>query len=188
MDAMQRLIELDAVARLRAHDATLFGGGSADIELASASLGWTDLAERGGSVLPELHRLAALAADEGVTDVVLLGMGGSSLASLVLSSVLGESGDATLHVLDTTAPRTVDAALASLSPTASTRSSEKLPTRRSAATKPVSASSRSPTPAPRWRRWQLPTAFARSWLRRRRSAVGSRRCRSLGSCRPPSPA
>ncbi|MEI7814913.1 MAG: glucose-6-phosphate isomerase, partial [Coriobacteriia bacterium] len=31
-------------------------------------------------------------------------------------SVLGESGDATLHVLDTTAPRTVDAALASLDP------------------------------------------------------------------------
>ncbi len=51
-----------------------------------------------------------------MTDVVLLGMGGSSLASLVLSSVLGESGDATLHVLDTTAPRTVDAALATLDP------------------------------------------------------------------------
>ena len=51
-----------------------------------------------------------------MTDVVLLGMGGSSLASLVLSSVLGESGDATLHVLDTTAPRTIDAALATLDP------------------------------------------------------------------------
>jgi glucose-6-phosphate isomerase len=116
MDAMQRLTELDAVARLRAHDATLFGAEPVDVELASASLGWTDLAERGSSVLPELHRLAALAADEGVTDVVLLGMGGSSLASLVLSSVLGESGDATLHVLDTTSPRTVDAALANLDP------------------------------------------------------------------------
>ena len=116
MDAMQRLIDLDAVARLRSHDATLFATGGAELELAESSLGWTDLAERGGSVLPELHRLAALAADEGVTDVVLLGMGGSSLASLVLSSVLGESGDATLHVLDTTAPRTVDAALATLDP------------------------------------------------------------------------
>jgi glucose-6-phosphate isomerase len=116
MDALQRLIDLDAVARLRADDATLFGDEPADIELASASLGWTDLAERGASVLPELRRLAIMAAEEGVTDVALLGMGGSSLASLVLSSVLGDSGDATLHVLDTTSPRTIDAALANLDP------------------------------------------------------------------------
>jgi glucose-6-phosphate isomerase len=116
MDAMKRLTELDAVARLRAHDATLFADDDAGVELASMSLGWTDLAERGDSVLPELRRLAALAASEGVTDVVLLGMGGSSLASLVLSSVLGESGDATLHVLDTTAPHTIDIALGTLDP------------------------------------------------------------------------
>ncbi len=116
MDAMQRLIELDAVARLRTHDATLFGDDPEDRDLAAASLGWTDLARRGDAALPELYRLAAMAEEEGVTDVVLLGMGGSSLASLVLSSVLGESGNATLHVLDTTAPRTIDAALASLYP------------------------------------------------------------------------
>ena len=116
MDAMQRLVDLDAVARLRSHDATLFGDDPADVSLVSTSLGWTDLAERGGAVLPELHRLAAMAADEEVTDIVLLGMGGSSLASLVLSSVLGGAGRAKVHVLDTTSPRTVDAALASLDP------------------------------------------------------------------------
>ncbi len=116
MDAMQRLNDLDAVARLRGHDATLFATEGPELALAQSSLGWTDLAERGGSVLPAMHELAGMAAADGVTDVVLLGMGGSSLASLVLSSVLGESGDATLHVLDTTAPRTVDAALATLDP------------------------------------------------------------------------
>ena len=98
------------------HDPTLFGPDAADVELASSSMGWTELAERGAAALPELHRLASAAADEGVTDIVLLGMGGSSLASLVLSSVLGESGDATVHVLDTTAPLTVDAAVVALYP------------------------------------------------------------------------
>ena len=116
MNAMQRLIELDAVTRLQANDPTLFGSDAADVELASSSMGWTDLAERGAAALPELHRLASAAADDGVTDIALLGMGGSSLASLVLSSVLGESGDACVHVLDTTAPLTVDAALVSLYP------------------------------------------------------------------------
>jgi len=116
MDAMERLVELDAVARLRSRDATLFGESPEDLRLTSGSLGWTDLAERGDTVLPELHRLAENAAAEHVTDVVLLGMGGSSLSSLVLASVLGDSARAKVHVLDTTAPRTVDAALATLDP------------------------------------------------------------------------
>jgi glucose-6-phosphate isomerase/transaldolase/glucose-6-phosphate isomerase len=116
MDALQRLAELDAVRRLRTHDAALFADTPEGIELAESSLGWTDLSERGSTVLPELDRLALEAVEEGVTDVVLLGMGGSSLASLVLSSVLGESGNATLHVLDTTDPRTVDRAIADLDP------------------------------------------------------------------------
>lgn len=116
MDSLARLLELDAIQRLRRRDATLFGPGPADVSLAEQSMGWTDLAERGPSVIAELHRLALEAAEAGITDVVLLGMGGSSLASLVISSVLGESGSATLHVLDTTAPRTVDRLLAELDP------------------------------------------------------------------------
>jgi glucose-6-phosphate isomerase len=116
MDAMQRLTELDAVARLAAHDATLFGPDPAEEALAATSMGWTDLATGGHAAITELHRLAAAAAEEGVTDVALLGMGGSSLASLVLSSVLGDSATARLHVLDTTSPLTIDAALAALDP------------------------------------------------------------------------
>jgi len=116
MDAMQRLVDLNAVARLRARDSSLFGDDAESLELAASRLGWTDLAERASTLLTELERLAVDAAEDGVTDVVLLGMGGSSLAALVLAETLGQGSDRRLHVLDTTEPHTVGAALADLDP------------------------------------------------------------------------
>ncbi|NTW29309.1 MAG: glucose-6-phosphate isomerase [Coriobacteriia bacterium] len=116
MDALQHLIELDAVARLRTHDATLFGTDPKSLALTAGSLGWTTLAEEAPSLLPELSRLASELSEEGCTDVVLLGMGGSSLTALVLGEVLGASGKRTLHVLDTTAPLSVDRIIADLDP------------------------------------------------------------------------
>lgn len=115
MDSLYRLIELDAVARLRAHDATLFADDAAGLELASASFGWIEPAAGATPVLPTLERLAREATDEGVTDIVLLGMGGSSLASLVIGEVLGGSG-MRLHVLDTTAPLSVARVVGTLDP------------------------------------------------------------------------
>jgi len=52
--------------------------------------------------------LAAAIREEGATDIVLLGMGGSSLAPLVLERVIGSApGAPRLHVLDTTSPTAV---------------------------------------------------------------------------------
>jgi len=116
MDALKRLIDLDAVARLRAHDATLFDTDAAGVELAANSMGWTDLAARASESYAVLDRLALEVTEEGVTDVVLLGMGGSSLASLVIGDVLAEDGGVLLHVFDTTAPLTVGKAIAELDP------------------------------------------------------------------------
>jgi glucose-6-phosphate isomerase len=116
MDALTRLIDLDAVARLRAHDATLFGTNTADVTLASRSLGWTRLAKNSADILEQVHLLAREATERGLTDVVLLGMGGSSLAALVLGDVLGADSAVRLHVLDTTCPRTIDAKIAALDP------------------------------------------------------------------------
>jgi len=66
-------------------------------------LGWLDIADR---LRPEADELAAFArtiAAEGMTDVVLLGMGGSSLAPEVLRrSHPPVQGSLTLHVLDST--------------------------------------------------------------------------------------
>ena len=54
---------------------------------------------------PGLSRLASEASAEGVSHVVLLGMGGSSLAPLALASAFGpRSGFPKLTVLDSTVP------------------------------------------------------------------------------------
>jgi glucose-6-phosphate isomerase len=65
---------------------------------------------------PSLANAAALISS-GTTDVVLLGMGGSSLAALVLSRTFGSAPDApVVHVLDTTSPRQTTTLIDSLVP------------------------------------------------------------------------
>jgi len=117
MDAMTRLIEADAVTRLVDRDPTMFSG---DVDMRQPilqRLGWTDLAEKAGLRLPLVTNLAAEVAREGASDIVLLGMGGSSLAPLVINAVIGPmEGAPTLHVLDTTSPSTVDGLMNVLSP------------------------------------------------------------------------
>jgi glucose-6-phosphate isomerase len=115
MNALQRLVDADAVARLHARDVTLFSA-DADVQTTVANrLGWIDLARQASSSLPQITDIAGRARAEGVTDVVLLGMGGSSLASLVISRVLG-TASARMHVLDTVSPITVRRAIEELDP------------------------------------------------------------------------
>lgn len=117
MDAMNRLIEADAVTRLVDRDPTLF---SSDVDMRQPilqRLGWTDLAEKAELRLPLVTNLAAEVAREGASDIVLLGMGGSSLAPLVINAVVGPmEGAPRLHVLDTTSPSAVEALMGALAP------------------------------------------------------------------------
>jgi transaldolase/glucose-6-phosphate isomerase len=87
------------VRRLWAKDAGVWTGGDED-----RWLGWLDVV----TAEAPLGGLAAMAdeiGDAGLTDVLLLGMGGSSLCPEVLSRVLGPAqGAPTLHVLDSTDP------------------------------------------------------------------------------------
>jgi transaldolase/glucose-6-phosphate isomerase len=90
----------DMVRRIWAKDATVWTGGDED-----RWLGWMDAVT---AEVP-LDALAALAREietAGLTDVLLLGMGGSSLGPEVLGAVLGsrETGGPALHVLDSTVP------------------------------------------------------------------------------------
>lgn len=105
MKALERLAELDAVRRLRERDASLY---SDDIDRRipiMQRLGWTDLAEKAPGRLPLLQNLSETIAAEGATDLLLLGMGGSSLAPLVMERIIGGAdGYPRLHVLDTTSP------------------------------------------------------------------------------------
>lgn len=87
------------VARLWRKDAALWTGGDE-----ARWLGWLDLA---GAAMPAdaLARFAAGVRADGFTDVLLLGMGGSSLGAEVVGRVFGApAGGAALHVLDSTDP------------------------------------------------------------------------------------
>ncbi len=99
--------------RLRAADATLWAPeGTPEV---ANRLGWLTIAERELAQLGALELFAAEARDEGLEDVVLLGMGGSSLAPEVLRrSFHGRTSGPRLHVLDSTDAariRTIEKAL-----------------------------------------------------------------------------
>ncbi len=108
MDSMQRLVENDVIARLAERDASLFADDVQARQPMLHRMGWIDLALKAAERLPQYQSITEQVIAEGATDVVLLGMGGSSLASLVFSDVFGAApGHPTLHVLDTTSPVTV---------------------------------------------------------------------------------
>ncbi len=96
--------------RLWASDATLWTGGDED-----QWLGWL-AAGRGAAV--DLEALKAFA-DEArkYEDIVLLGMGGSSLGPEVIGRVLGSAaGHPTLHVLDSSDPGQIAKVAAAIDP------------------------------------------------------------------------
>ncbi len=71
-------------------------------------LGWLDVIDTMRGELPRLQQLSADLTREGYRDVVLLGMGGSSLCAEVLRTAFeSPQGAPTLHVLDTTDPAAI---------------------------------------------------------------------------------
>ncbi|HEX5760703.1 MAG TPA: hypothetical protein VF121_16060 [Thermoanaerobaculia bacterium] len=99
--------------RLWARDATLWSPQPLP-ELADR-LGWLGLHETMAAELPELERFGAALAAEGVRDLVVLGMGGSSLAPEVFQRALGNApGHPRLAVLDSTHPDAVQGLAARL--------------------------------------------------------------------------
>ncbi|PRW65254.1 glucose-6-phosphate isomerase [Actinopolyspora mortivallis] len=102
---VQRLVEDRAASKLAASDPTLWGP-EAESE-ASVRLAWTTLHETSRGLLAEIDALRAELHDEGLSRVVLAGMGGSSLAPEVITATAGTQ----LVVLDTTDPGQVADAL-----------------------------------------------------------------------------
>ncbi len=103
-EAVQRGIEVWTKAgnarRLWARDKTLWTGKDE-----GKWLGWLDIVARESENLEPLHAFAKDVQNGKLTDVVLLGMGGSSLGSAVLSDAFGQlAGWPRLHVLDSTDP------------------------------------------------------------------------------------
>ena len=104
-------LERTAVARRIAEkDAGLWkSNGSTQTEIRER-LGWLQVADRMEERVPELEALRKELVGEGFTDLVLMGMGGSSLAPEVFRQTFGAPRAALdVHVLDTTDPAAISA-------------------------------------------------------------------------------
>ncbi len=99
------------IARLWQRDTSLFAPASAPAAVHSAianRLGWLDTPATMPPRLPEIREVLAGARADGLTNMVLLGMGGSSLCADVLRQSVPFTRDAgNLTMLDSTDERTV---------------------------------------------------------------------------------
>ena len=112
-DRVAKAAQDDVARRIWRKDDTLWGpAGQAEV---ANRLGWLTILDSMNEDLADLQAFAAEVRDEGTTDVVLLGMGGSSLAPEVIRRSFGDQdGHPRLHVLDSTdagAIRTVQDAI-----------------------------------------------------------------------------
>ena len=94
----------DKVSRLWQRDASLWTGrDEADW------LGWLDIVQQSLAQLDEVRSFVSELGDSGIRQVVLLGMGGSSMAPEVLRETFGQQpGAAELLVLDSTDPAQIN--------------------------------------------------------------------------------
>jgi glucose-6-phosphate isomerase len=112
------LVAHHTASRIHAQDASLFAPpGSPAHASVSTRLGWVTAPRDMASHLPDLEAFTSAVRTGGLTDVYLLGMGGSSLCAEVLRDVsLPRHRGANLVVLDTTDERTVQTVTDGLSP------------------------------------------------------------------------
>src|SRR3954462_14166434 len=103
---VQRAVEEQVARRVWQRDESLWGGpGVPEI---GNRLGWLTEADRILDQVEELNRFRDECLAAGLTDAVLLGMGGSSLAPLVFKLSFGDQASGLrLHVLDSTDPAAV---------------------------------------------------------------------------------
>ncbi len=99
IDLRRRLI----LPRIAAHDHTVWQADPTEI---TNRLGWLDSPAAMFNELPALQTLVEGVRADGYTDVLLLGMGGSSLAPEMFSLIFGGHG-LRLSVLDSTTPEAV---------------------------------------------------------------------------------
>lgn len=103
VDATREAVAL--VPRIMARDHTVWAEDPTEI---ADRLGWLDAPARADALTPELQRLAAGVREDGITDVLLVGMGGSSLYPEVLARTFGPAaGYPRLRILDSTDPAAV---------------------------------------------------------------------------------
>ncbi len=106
-DALARLSAKGAIARAWAGDFTLWKTQESHRRTIEAALGWLTIPQRQAETVADLEKFVSEALPT-TQRLVVLGMGGSSLAPLVFaSSLLRRNGFAEVEVLDSTEPSLV---------------------------------------------------------------------------------
>jgi transaldolase/glucose-6-phosphate isomerase len=109
-EGLRRAQTDDTTTRNEQRDPTLWKEDEASGKSISASLGWLDVISKMQERASDLKDFARKVRDDGFTSVVLLGMGGSSLAPEVISRVFGsQDGWPRFFMLDSTDPGTIQA-------------------------------------------------------------------------------
>jgi len=157
-EQLARASEEDVAGRIAREDAALWGP-SGTPELANR-LGWLTIAQRMLGELGALELFAAEAHDDELEDIVLLGMGGSSLAPEVLRRSFAGTGSPAAQSSRCRCSRT------------SSRSSRR-----------ATGSSRSQIPARAWKRSPPSTPSGGRSPEIRTSAGATARCPPSASCR-----
>lgn len=107
----QRLKDLEEnnfVQRLWNKDASLWKSDQKAQQVIRNALGWLHVAEKMEANLQELYAFRDEVQSAGMTHVVHIGMGGSSLAPMVMAGILKSTqAGLELNVLDTTSPETI---------------------------------------------------------------------------------
>ncbi len=108
---VQKLNSDQMVSRVYKKDPTVWTHDPAGKNEIQKRLGWLSLPEDSKMLIPDLIRFAEDSKAEGFEKVLLLGMGGSSLAPETMSRILAEALDGLeLIILDSTIPAQVAAA------------------------------------------------------------------------------
>ncbi len=108
--ARRLLVDERAVERLNQGDASLWSTHAETRRQIADSLGWLEVVEPMSKAWPDLVRFRRAVRQEGFIHAVLLGMGGSSLISILWTHVFRPGPEGlTLSVLDSTHPDTVKA-------------------------------------------------------------------------------
>jgi glucose-6-phosphate isomerase len=111
-DAYRRLTERRVAEALWRRRLDVWTSDAAVQQQIATRLGWLEAPAGMRPQLPRLQAFAASIPEAGFTDIVLLGMGGSSLAPEVLRRVIGVApGFPRFHVLDSVDPDTVRRAM-----------------------------------------------------------------------------
>lgn len=98
----------EVVSRFWSKDPSLWKKDSGTQEKIAGRLGWMTIVETMRQSIPELKSFAETVLKSGFQEIVLLGMGGSSLCPEVFRQIFGIApGYPKLHILDTTHPSSI---------------------------------------------------------------------------------